>query len=221
MKIIIIVSNIISVLALAGWAYFIWLNGMAAGFNTTGSTGTPKIVTITASFFIVLLIVTIASIIASHLHPSKLAILWAVIPLVVSLGYLSFLGIQKARFHALTNEYRIEMKSKLDSISKDYLFNGQPLETYQGSTSKFFTYDKANQEIVEIDVYDGEMIADVYAFGKIKGDTLEVVLEEVAKDANGYYKKFLDKNGKSIFDNYKVVFVPDQMDEDYHLSQYH
>jgi hypothetical protein len=221
MKMIIIVGNVLSVIALAGWALTIWAHILALGHNPTGNSGsTSRALNIIVIFFIILLIVTIVSIIASHIAHARSAVVWAMLPLVLSLGYVTFKGVQSAVYKSESNQIQAEDKAKLDSISKDYLLGGRPIEKSHASTNRFLTYDKVNQEIVLVLAYGDAVVAEVFPFGKVRGDTLEVVIEENAKDSDGYYKEFLDANGKSLFDNYKVMYVAGQKTEEYHLDQY-
>ena len=56
------------------------------------------------------------------------------------------------------------------------------------------------------------------AVGKIDGDRLEVRVDE--KVFGNHYGKYVDKEGKTLFDRYKIEFNPRQDPADYQLKKY-
>lgn len=80
----------------------------------------------------------------------------------------------------------------------------------------FDAKDKESNTLAGVRFSRGDGVR-AYPVGKINGTTLETCNEfnDQIKQAD-----CRDANDKTIFDNYKVVYKPDQNYEDYHLEQY-
>ena len=57
-----------------------------------------------------------------------------------------------------------------------------------------------------------------YCVGKVRAEKLELFKAEGA--STEYFQEYLDKQGKSIFDNYEILYKPGQDYKDYHLEKY-
>ena len=216
MKIIII--NIIVGLSAVGWVAYMFLSSYGAAFGSASGQSAWDKMPGFVTWSVVL--VAILSIILSHVDRSR-GLLWALIPfvwIVAMYVYILVLGNNyKSEFIKAGRKDDTTNLTHFATISHDYVCKQRPSGS-DGFTPPvldyFLTHDTANKTLVSIKVAPWNGV-EVSPFGKINGTTLETFYDNKLE-----LPDCVDKNGKTIADNYKVVYKPDQKYEDYHLEKY-
>ncbi|RPH49492.1 MAG: hypothetical protein EHM91_03045 [Planctomycetota bacterium] len=85
-----------------------------------------------------------------------------------------------------------------------------------GSNMSFLTHDRALHTIVRIEVASQKKV-EASPIGSINGETLETL--ERPEELEKLYKPYVNRNGKSIFDRFKLTHRPDQ-DMNYPLEKF-
>lgn len=217
-----LILNSVSVLAIVGWFGYEFLKGYAAGFNTTGNVGPSAPL---GFIFPIFILVVILSIVLSRIDHSGRAFIWAVAPLVYMVVLAPFMPVQShitknkwdKQMQDIKQEKLAKVNEKLPTISKEYVQPSNRLES--GVRESFITINKENNVLIEVKVIStSDAGIDALPIGKINGGTLEVFNEQMINKQ--YFGAYVNAQGKTIYDTYRVVYKPNQNIEEYHLEQY-
>lgn len=212
------VASVVLYLAWLGWQY---LKGLGRAFgNADPSTGPGDVYWV----FVVVGIATLGCTIASFFVPAGAARGVAAAPLALILlgqGFISYQEISRNARHARERAARVAVRlQKLSGISRDFVQMPDPRDPPSASQASFLTHDRELGTIVLIDVsYDAVVTAS--AFGRINGGVLETT-DPVETEARlkSYFQRYVDAQGKSVFDRYTVEHRPGQDYRDYRLERY-
>jgi|JI10StandDraft_1071094.scaffolds.fasta_scaffold00229_34 hypothetical protein len=152
---------------------------------------------------------------------SKNELIWGCIPIFIALFFLmiwavfSVLGTLELRY------YYQKQSQLLKSISTDYVSKNFSGEFNKYGSDLFITFDRVNNVLVEISVANNRYILRATPLGKVSGKYLEVFHEPISMKESKRNLSFLfDKHGKSVVDNFIIVYKSGQTEEEYHLEQY-
>lgn len=196
MKTIIIIANIITALSVTGWFILTVFQGFG---NPNGNGGaTPSqwhIVWVVA-------IIGLLSIVFSHSDHSKKSLIWALIPVVSVIVYVSFFYIQE---HLSGNSLQQARKDSAARIMNDTPRDFICKNSNENIKEVFLTIDKTTGFLVElrfpIDTTYVSVIPRV--LGKVENTTL--LLPNKNRDATGF-ESCVDSDGKTIFDKFKIKY---------------
>lgn len=234
---LIIILNIVSALSFAGYFFFtIFGPAMAGMYNTSGVHQKATLWDQLQGLSVVLLaIVTLLAFTAYFVQNKRIATIFAASPILLAIimwGAFYFHSLlDNTAFDENMMPAAIKMKEEdikvLRETTKDYI------ETDALRVKSFLTVDKEYNVIVFI--FLEELLSDedvnksVYSIagavpvGKINGNELELYSKGYAEEEDGMNiatKKLFDRNGKNIFDNYKLSYKGVQESSYYHLEKY-
>ncbi len=213
------ILNIVAGLCAVGWVAFVFLSAYGSAFGSASGQSfwnkVPGFVTWSVP------LVAVACIVLSRVD-SKRGLMWTALPFVLILAMYIYIGtIQRQYRNAfVTNGKKDDVVNiaHFATVSHDYICKPQSSGS-DGFTPPvldyFLTHDTANKTLVSIKVAPWNSV-EISPFGKISGATLETFNNESTFTSSDC----VDKNGKTVFDNYKVVYKADQNYEDYHLEKY-
>jgi hypothetical protein len=216
MKTPLILFNGVGVAVFLAWIGYHLLKGLSHAYsNPNHATGPGDIDYV----FVVVGLAIVACAVSSFFAPAGTAKAIALAPIAFVLlaqGFISYKeSSNRERYRQEQVVARAARDKSLSRFSRDYVQKEDPRE-YSEVEFSFLTLDKSLQTIVQLDVgYQSGVHA--YPIGKINGEVLETFDK---MDSEGYYKRYVDAAGKSIFDRYTVRHRPGQKHEDYHLDQY-
>jgi len=221
MKVTPVLLSVTSVVVFLAWIAWQYLKGLARAFgNADPSTGPGDIYWV----FVVVGIVTLGCVIGSFFVPPRAARLVAAAPLaLILLGevFIYYQEISRNARHSRERAARVAVRlQKLSGISRDFVQKPDPRDPPSATQASFLTHDRELGRIVLIDVsYDA--IVSASAFGRINGDILET-MDPVETEARlkSYFQRYVDAQGKSIFDRYTLQHRPGQDYKDYRLERY-
>ncbi len=216
------IINIISVVITLGFGMYIFLVGYAGSFNSTGPSSNSLSSISTALFiFKILVIVTLLGVLASQLDHSERAVIWAYLPIVTFI--LGIIFIIASGISRVSNENKNIstkeklMQNKIATFSRDYIC---PADLSTGLSEMFITLDEENNTLVYTIVEgakDKIYNVEKNPVGKIIGKNLELFYNPEGKKP---FSDCLDKNNKSIHNNYTVIYKGEQNYLDYKLEKY-
>lgn len=214
----IIILNILCILVAIGFGVFMYLASLASGYaNQQNNFGAEKV------FLIIFVVVTILSIILSH-GDIRRATFWAAAPLIIFvIGVVGIwvYGIAVKSDNAKIEEQsknpsKIEVEKKLATLSKDYICK---VPQYSHIEERFIHHNKQYNVLTTVSVENDSVYnLLVYPLGKINGTKLEVYDKQRADKDIHELNDCLDSNGKTIYDNYTLVYTGEQDRKDYHLD---
>lgn len=199
-----------------GSIYSVFLIGSAGGNLEKGNWAVILV--------IVFATVAILSIVFSHILHGKWANIVASIPVIVfailASTIFSFRDIKSigqdfidkvflSSFHKKEEAKKTaeEAKAIVEAYSKvprDYARSSAEAALLMDYDESFLVYDEEYSSIIKISINKKYGRVDVYFVGKIHGKELNLSEYSTMSFDNKYY----DKNGKTIFDNYKIVREP-------------
>lgn len=218
MKGSLILFNGISVAAYLLWLGHNYLRALGSAYgNAHPATGPGDV----AYVFVVGAIVTALCLACSFLIPLGAARAVALVPLayvVLGQGFIVWRQAGNRERHAREEAVRRSAREeKLGRISRDYILRVDPSGAPASFKASFLTHDREIDALVRIDVgYDAGISA--HAVGRIKGDVLETL--EQGAEFERWYRRYVDRDGKSLFDRYTLRHRPDQDFKDYRLDRY-
>jgi hypothetical protein len=210
--------------ALSIGLYLVWL-----GYNYAKALGSafgnldPALGPDHVGFVLVLVgVLSAACIIAAIFTPYDVGRILALLPIalvVVGEGY--FVHTERGRLteHARIQDARQSIREdRIEQISKDYVLRQAEGEHFQSFKYSFLTHDRDSSALVRIDVgFRSEISA--YCIGRIEGTYLAIIAEEDSF-AREFYSRYLDEEGRSVFDDYRIRFDPNQDHRDCHFEKY-
>ena len=200
--------NAIAVVAVLAWIGWRLLAAFGRAMGSTSSSGNTEYIGFTLA---IVGLSTLACVVYSFFAPKNYAKLVALAPLaLIVLGQLyigyresgSFRQSVKDLVPASGSEDGSLKKVKFSRLSQDYVLPESECKRYRVKRS-YLTHDKDLKTIVRIDVGE-EGNCDAFAVGMIKGEELEVRINE--KYFERLILKYIDKEGKSLADRYKISF---------------
>lgn len=227
MKILIIILNITSGLIALGWIGWIFLSAFGAGMASTGGKGGSNF-----SFYLAILLIisTIICIALSHVGNIKHPLLFSLLPIILFVVLYITVSIHedilKDKYRKVSKdtfeEYQTLVDTKLANVKEVYVKDPDTLKS-SDIRKQFITFDQTNYVLVEIRVVtqaDYKLGIEAIPIGKVDGKKLFSFSEYIAKKDESYLARLYDKDGKTIYDHYTVVYKPDQNMENYHLEKY-
>jgi len=217
-----LILNITSLLASLAWVAFMYITALGKAFGSLNP-GNNYFNNLPSYVFLSPPIVAIFFIILSRvISDKKISIILAIIPFVwILVCYLVLIGAKtKTTAKIVTedreNDKKIEvLVEKMAVFSHDYVCKKNPQDA-SNVLDEFFTYKKESNTMVHIKItYFDEY--DIYPLGKVNSDNFELFYDFKQKDL----PDCRDINNKTIFDNYNVIYKPEQKEEDYNLSEYY
>jgi hypothetical protein len=210
-----ILFNAISVVAYLLWIGWKLFAAFARAMGSSSAQG-PE----TGFVMVVVGIAAAVCVAVSFFAPPSFAKFIALAPLALILLGEGVMSYQKDAYYKRRASERAALRSarekKLSGISKDYVYKDGMGGAPGDSKSSFLTHDKEFHTIVRIDVsYESQM--DVFPIGRINGEHLETL--ERPQDMAQFYKRYVDSEGKTIYDRYTLKHAPDQ-DKNFHLEKY-
>ena len=205
------VLSVVAFLAWFGWQYLVAL-GAAFG-NANRSTGPGDV----GWVYVVVGLATAACAVGVFFVPASAGRIVALAPLVLiglAHGYMAWRAHSNAkRYWGERAAARVARERKLEGISRDFVAQGSH-DAYQSS---FLTHDREASVIVMVDVgWEGE--AHAVPVGKIDGAHLDLAEQIPAYEK--VYRKYVDAEGKTLFDRYTLRFRPGQDLKAYRLERY-
>lgn len=209
------VLSLVTYLVWLGWNY---LQALSSAFGNANPSQGPGDV---GWVFIVLAIVTVGCVVAAFFVPAGAARYVSLAPVALVLLGQCFIMFQEAMnrraYFRRQDARRAVNEQKLTRFSQDFILKAEAREVDDPYKASFLTYDRQHGVLVRIDVgYNSEISA--FPFGRIEGDLLETV-QEIRRDSM-FFRSYVDAEGKSVFDRYRVKLREDQDLEAYHLEQY-
>jgi hypothetical protein len=211
-----ILFNAASVLAVLIWLGCQLLKGFGRAIGSLDSSSGPGDVNLV---YTLVGVGTAACAVYSFFAPAGGARLIALAPLALILLGHGFISYQESARRERRQRERAARRAiwekKLSGIPKDYILKGVDLE-YSGIKTSFLTRDRESNTLLQIDVgYESEISA--FPVGRIDGEFLDT-LERL--DPRGkWWPRYVDPEGKSLFDRYTVRHRPDQ-DKNFPLDKY-
>lgn len=218
MKAQLFLFNGLSILACLAWLGWTYVKALASAYgNANPSTG-PGDLTI---LFMSVGLLTAACAAISFFVPAPIARFVALAPVVFVLlgqGYIGYRqDANRARYRKNQAAHRVTREALLSRISRDYVRQEDATEQFTEVKSSFLTHDRETSTLVLIDVgYQSEISA--YGFGSINGESLDTAqpIDALKK----HYGRYLDREGKSIFDRYTLRHKPELAEFDFRLEKY-
>jgi hypothetical protein len=216
MKSQLILFNGISVAAYLVWIGYKLLEGFARNMGSTSGPG-PDVDYVMA----IVGVAAAACVVGSFFAPANLSKLIALAPLAfIVMGHVAMSLIKDSYYKGRARERAVQRSAgekKLSGFSKDYVYKDGMGGAPGDSKSSFLTVDRTLQTIVRIDVdYESQM--DALPVGRVNGEQLETL--EPPTELAKLYKRYVDSEGKTIFDRYALKHAPKQDPEAYQLEKY-
>ena len=217
MKAQFIVFGILSGVAFLAWFGWHYVKALGSAFgNANPSTGPGDVTWV----FIVVGLCTAACVAASFFVPASAGGIVALAPLALILLAHGFIEWRtKAnfdRYHREREAARSARDRTLDGISRDFVVK-DPKPVVDDFKHSFLTHDREAGVFVRIDVGHESGIT-AFPFGRIDGAHLDAL--ESGAGFEMYYRRYVDPEGKSVFDRYAVRHRPDQDVKPYRLERY-
>jgi len=214
--------NAIAVVAVLAWIGWRLLAAFGRAMGSTSSSGNTEYIGFTLA---IVGLATLACVVYSFFAPNNYAKLVALAPLaLIVLGQLyigcresgSFRQSMKDLVPAFGSGDGSLKKVKFSRLSQDYVLPESECKRYRFKHS-YLTHDKDVKTIVRIDVGE-DGVSEAYGVGMIKGEELEVRVHQERFER--FIRQYVDKEGKSLADRYKISFNVKQWEEYYHLDRY-
>lgn len=210
MKNSVIILNIISILVLICFWLNLYLRAIWSSFSTSNS---PNY--FLDSWMLVLkitFIITFISIILSYSKIKNFYIWWEKIPYIAFLIWAIYIYYYTDYYYTIEykkyiNTYEIQKnntKKIIEKISKDYI---NEEESNNKNEELFITIDPVNNLLIQIIVKYSTSF-ETRIIWKISEWQLIVFEKDLLNEL--YYNNFFDKNWKTIYDNYKLIYSGDQ-----------
>ena len=241
--------NVLSVLVLAGYTFYVYAyligTGLSGNSTLSGGDSSDNVIhsfweldNLILPALLIFVLLVIGGLILSHtVKNTQIGLFSAFLPSLIMLIFGAVLYIpyalkQRAYEDSVKSSQasrEAEVKKILSAISRDYS---------DSDGSSFLTIDKTNNVIVYLRVNgypdDPDYKVQVLPVGKIKGDILEVYSEEYITgllnnilggtnrhgETDANGRDYKDMNGKTIYDTYKVIYKGKQNIDEYHLDKY-
>jgi len=215
-----ILFNATSVIVCLFWLGWKLLEGYAKAFGSTSGSG-PNVEYV----MVIVGVATAVCVPVSFFVPPGAAKFVALAPLaLIVLGHGAMSYLKDAYYDRRAREMPARSSAEeelVDENPRDYFWGiGRDYrirdETPVGSKMSFLTHDRTLQTILRIEVGSQKQI-EAFPIGRINGETLETL--ERPEELEKLYKRYVNRDGESIFDRYKLTHRPDQ-DKNYHLEKY-
>lgn len=218
MKGVLILFNAISVLAFLLWLGWNYLKALGNAFGSVNPSTGPGDMTL---LFVAGGIVTAACAVGSFLVPADAGRVVALLPLAYVLLGQGFMlwreSVNRDRYDGKRAAWRAACEEKLSRIPRDYVMDVGASRAGAFPEVSFLTHDRELDTIVRIDVGpDSGITPD--CVGRIRGGVLETFDHGAAFEK--HYGRYLDREGKTIFDRYTVKHRPDQDCGEYRLERF-
>jgi hypothetical protein len=216
MKSQLILFNGISVAVYLLWIGYKLLEAFARNMGSTSGPG-PNVEYVMG----IVGVAAAACVVGSFFAPANLSKGIALAPLAfIVMGHVAMSLIKDSHYKERAREraiLRAPREKKLSAFSKDYVYKDGMDGAPGGYESSFLTLDRTLQTLVRIDVgYELQM--DAFPLGRINGEELETL--EPPADLAKFYKRYVDSEGKTIFDRYALKHAPKQDPQAYRLEKY-
>lgn len=221
MKTDLILFNVAGIVVFGVWLGWHYLRALGRAFGTASPSSGPGDI---GWVFIVVGIVGAACAAYSFFAPAGAARFVALAPLALILlahGFIVFLeNTRGSRSGGPEPGDREAQQQKLRGISRDYVRKAEPGERPEdpdGRNFSFLTHDREFNTIVLIsDAYGYKIYS--HCIGKIDGNFLDTWAP--ADDVKERYGRYVDSEGKTLFDRYTVRHRPDQDSKRSWLKKY-
>jgi hypothetical protein len=232
MKKMIIALNVVALLIAVGYVGYIIVGVMFSGFGSPNGNGGRGFTGRELTTIVSVVLVMIISLLFSRGEGRK-ELVWALLPYLLFVGMFFVYLTGRSKDNKLWDETVQQDTANLASISRDYVG--------ERGFQTFITHDREHNVLVEIRFNDryptgspkgdndpnwepvGQYVEFASPVGKINGKSLEMFYPTYADPNNDDYKNMMlykDQNGKSIYDNYSVVYKDGQDEKDYYLNEY-
>jgi hypothetical protein len=218
MKAVLILCNAVSVLAYLAWLGWHHLKALGSSYGNANPASGPGDV---GYVFVVVAVATVACAAGSAFAPAGAARILALAPLAFILlgqGFIAWRqGANRGRLREEQAARASAGEAKLARISRDYVLKADAADRAREFKESILTHDRERKTLVRVDVgFRGEL--DAYAVGRIGGDVLETL--EPPASLEKFYRRYVDAEGKSIFDRYTLKHRPGQDLKAYGLERY-
>jgi hypothetical protein len=188
-------------------------------------------------FLKVVVIVFIVSIVA-HLVPKKIALVVALLPVVMLISILGSWYVSERiaannlreylkneeNTYFTSPEFKMnfeERQKKIKSISRDYSYS------VSDNYTNILSVDKESNEIIFLSIQSGEndfygfyeSVDRVNPYGKIVEGKIKT-FDSSSEENRNFYREFKNKEGKTIDEDYEIVYTEKQEESEYNLLKY-